>query len=311
MIELTGGKQPLTLQNPVIAAAGTVGFNTEYARLFDMSKLGAMVTNPITWKPRRAAAGTRIVPLDSGILVHTGLPNDGAQRVFRNNAAQWKNSPCPVIIHLAATSTDEIGKCAKLLDVRDGVAAIEIGLSDTATHRDVRLMIGAVHDNTELPILARLPLLNAPLLAAAAEEAGAGAIVVAAPPRGTARDPLTGQMIGGRLYGPWLKPLALRAVGQVVAAVKIPVIGCGGIHNPDDAREFLAAGARAIQLDSVTWVRPDMTEIIARNLGGLELTRVAGALADEWKPGLGETAVLRSQLLASPPPIAPPTDLPR
>ncbi len=311
MIELTGGKQPLTVSNPVIAAAGTVGFNSEYTRLIDMSKLGAMVTNPVTWKPRRAATGTRVVPLDSGILVHTGLPNDGAHRVFRANAAYWKMSPCPIIVHLAATSTDEIGKCAKVLDMRDGVAAIEIGLSDTATHRDVRLMIAAVLANTELPILVRLPLYSAPLLAAAAEEAGAGAIVVAAPPRGTARDPLTGQMIGGRVYGPWLKPLAIRAVGQIVSMVKIPVIGCGGIHNPDDAREFLAAGARAVQVDSVTWVRPDMTEIIARNLGGLELTRVAGALADEWHPGLGETAALRSQLIVSPPPIAPPTDLPR
>jgi hypothetical protein len=67
----------------------------------------------------------------------------------------------------------------------------------------------------------------------------------------------------------------------------------------------------AVQVDSIAWIRPDMVEIIARNLGGLELTRTAGALADEWHPGLGETAVMRAQLLASPPPIVPPSQLPK
>jgi len=299
-IELTGGKQPLNLTNPVMVAAGTVGFAGEYARLFDMSKLGAMVTNPITWRPRRAASGSRVVPLDSGLLVHTGLPNPGAARVFRDYAAYWKNSPCPVIVHIAGTSPDEVIRCAKLFDARDGIVAIEIGINDSAAHRDVLLMISAAVGATELPILARLPLYTAPALAASAQEAGAGAIVVAAPPRGTARDPLSGQLIGGRLYGPWIKPLALRAVGQIAKTVTIPVIGCGGIHSPDDARDFLAAGAKAVQLDSVTWIRPDMTEIIARNLGGLEMTRVMGSLADEWQPGLGETA-MRARWVASPP----------
>jgi dihydroorotate dehydrogenase (NAD+) catalytic subunit len=300
-IELAGGKQPLILHNPVICAAGTVGFGGEYARLFDMGKLGAFVTNPVTFAPRRASSGTRVVPLDSGVLVHTGLPNLGVNRVIRESGATWKNSPCPVIVHVVGTSSDDVAKCAQMLDGRENVAALELGLAEDATHRDVKIMVAALRENCELPITVRLPLHNAAPLARVSEEAGAGAVIVAAPPRGTARDPLSGAMIGGRVYGPWLRPLVIRAVGQAVHTVKIPVIAAGGIHNPDDAREYLSIGAKAVQVDAITWIRPEMAEIIARNVGGLELTRVAGSLADEWKPGLGETAVMRAQLLASPP----------
>ncbi len=106
-----------------------------------------------------------------------------------------------------------------------------------------------------------------PQTAAAIDDQGrAGAVVVAAPPRGTTRDPETGQLVGGRVYGPWLKAQALRAVGQAARAVDIPVIGCGGIHAADDARDFIDAGARAVQVDTVTWVQPRMLEVIARNL---------------------------------------------
>jgi dihydroorotate dehydrogenase (NAD+) catalytic subunit len=312
MIELTSGKQPLTLQNPVMCAAGTIGFGGEYARLISLDKLGAVVTNPITYKARRAATGPRVVALDSGVLIHTGLPNPGIHRVIRDYAPAWKNSPTAVIVHLAATSPDELRKCVASLEGVAGVVALELGFEEDCTHRDIKLMVGAALEHSELPILTQLPLQNAAILASAAQDAGAGAVVISAPPRGTAKDPLTGQMVGGRVYGPWVKPLVLRAVGQVAGAVKIAVIGAGGIHNPDDARDLLEAGAQAVQLDAITWIRPAMTDIIARNLGGLEMTRVAGALADEWHPGLGETAAMRSQLIASPAPRAPepPSNLP-
>ncbi len=313
MIELSKGKQPLQLANPVLAASGTVGFAGEYGKLIDLSKLGAIVTNPVTLKPRHAAVGTRVVPLDSGVLIHTGYPNPGINRVIRTYAPAWKTSACPVIVHLAATSPDDIGKCILALEGVEGVAAIEIGLSDDATVRDVRLIVSNALEHTDLAILLRIPLSNGGALAVAAQEAGAGAVVIAAPPRGTARDPISGQMIGGRVFGPWVKSLALRAVGHAASLVTIPIIGTGGIHNPDDAREMIAAGARAVQVDSITWVQPEMTEIIARSLGGLELTRAAGAFSDEWRPGIGETAALRAQLLASPPPTFPdlPSHLPR
>jgi imidazole glycerol phosphate synthase subunit HisF len=89
------------------------------------------------------------------------------------------------------------------------------------------------------------------------------------------------------------------------------VIGAGGVHNPDDARDFIEAGAVAVQVDTVAWVRPEMVDIIARNLGGLELTRPVDALPDEWRPGLGETAIQRAHYLASAPPLSTPDELPK
>ncbi len=311
MIEITrGGKNPLTLENPVMAAAGTVGFDgAAYRELLDFSKLGALVTNPVTWQARRVARGTRVVPLPAGVLVHTGLPNPGIRRVITRYRERWARSLAPVIVHVVATSPAEVAQCVAALEGCAGVIGVEIGLHDQATPAEIVPLVQAAVSHSVLPVLARVPLYSAVESARAAAEAGAGGVVVAAPPRGTARDPLSGQLVGGRVYGPWLKAQALRAVGQVARLVDTPVTGCGGIHSPDDARDFLEAGAVAVQVDTVTWVQPHMLEIIARNLGGLELTRVAGALPDEWQPGMGNTMRLLRQRRAAPTP-PPAEDVP-
>lgn len=291
MIELTRpGKTSLIIDNPVMAASGTFGFDSAaYRDLVDLSKLGAMVTNPVSYRARRVARGPRVVPLPSGVLVHTGLPNPGIHQVIKHYGKRWARGTLPVIVHVVATSPADVARCAGALDRCDGVAGIELGLHDLATPDDVQHILEAAESSTQLPLLARLPLYNALHLAIPAQDAGAGALVVAAPPRGTARDPETGRLAGGRAYGPWLTVQALRAVGQIAQIVEVPIIGAGGIHTPDDARDFLEAGAVAVQVDTVTWTQPRMVEIIARNLGGLELTRAAGALADEWEPGMGHT----------------------
>ncbi|MCZ7541920.1 MAG: HisA/HisF-related TIM barrel protein [Anaerolineae bacterium] len=316
MIQLTRtGKNPLVIENPVMPAAGTFGFDgAAYRDLLDLTKLGALVTNPVTWRPRRVAHGTRVVPLPAGVLVHTGLPNPGMKRTIARYRARWARSLAPVIVHVVATSPAEVGLCVAALEGCEGVAGIEIGLHDQATPDDIAAILDAAREST-LPALVRVPLYSAVESARAAAEAGAGGLVVAAPPRGTARDPESGQLVGGRVYGPWLKAQALRAVGQIARLVDVPVIGCGGIHSADDARDFLEAGAVAVQVDTATWVQPRLLEVIARNLGGLELTRVAGALPDEWQPGMSETMrLLRDRQLTSAPdadddPPAPP-DLP-
>jgi dihydroorotate dehydrogenase (NAD+) catalytic subunit len=304
MIDLTRtGKDTLAIDNPVMPAAGTFGFDgAAYRDLIDLSKLGALVTNPITWKPRKVARGPRVVPLPSGALVHTGLPNPGMTQAIRQYGARWANSPVPVIVHVAATTPPDVARCAAALERSGGVVGIELGLHDQATPDEIAALLRAALDNTQLPLLVRVPLYTAIESARAAQDAGAGGLVVAAPPRGTGRDPDTGQLVGGRAYGPWLTAQMLRATGQVARAVEIPVIGSGGIHSPDDARDFLDAGAIAVQVDTVTWIQPRMIEIIARNLGGLELTRAAGALADEWEPGMGQTMLMEREQRFEPPP---------
>jgi dihydroorotate dehydrogenase (NAD+) catalytic subunit len=310
MIEISAGKQALRLSNPVIGASGAFGFAGEYAKLIDLSLLGALVTNPITLKPRRPSTGTRVVALESGALVHTGLPNPGLYKVHRQYAARWRYSPTPIIVHLIGNTPDDLAECAQFLDRQEDIMAIELGLYDQATHRDARLMVGAVREHTQLPLLVKVPLYQALHVAAAAVDAGADALVVAGPPRGTTRDPYSGELAGGRMYGPWLKPLALRATGQIAAHVKVPLIGCGGIHDPADARDFLEAGAVAVQVDSVAWSVPGMVAVIARDLSGLEHTRAAGALPDEWDQNPDESVMRRSHILPSPPPLIPPGKLP-
>jgi dihydroorotate dehydrogenase (NAD+) catalytic subunit len=300
MLEITTGKMALRLSRRVIGASGAFGFAGEYGKLIDLSLLGALVTNPISLRARRAAAGTRVVPLDSGVLIHTGLPNGGIYKMHRQYAAKWRTSPTPVIVHLIGAPED-LAECAAFLDQQAEIAAIELGINDTLTARETRTTVATVRTRTQLPLLAKLPLYQAVNLAAAAADGGADALVIAAPPRGTARDPLSGQLIGGRVYGAWLKPLAVRVVGQLTPRLSIPIIGCGGIHHPDDARDFFEAGARAVQLDSVVWARPEMVIAIAKAFSGGELTRMSGALADEWRP-LGEPAERRTTLIPAPPP---------
>lgn len=283
MIELAvGGKRDLVLANPAMPAAGVFGFGDEYARLVAVDKLGALVTNPITWTPRAPASGPRVVAMTGGMLLHTGLPNPGMSRAIRQYRDVWAAFPAPVIAHVVATNLSDVHRCCAALDTVEGVAGIELGVHDQATAAEVADALREAARATTLPVIARLPLLRAPELAPAAQDAGACALTVGAPPRGTTRAPDTGQFVGGRLYGPWIKPLALRAVGQAASQVRLPVIGCGGIHAREDARDFIDAGAVAVQVDAAMWVKPGILEEIASELGGLDATRVAGAWPDEW-----------------------------
>ncbi len=289
MIELAPGrKRSLTLKNPTMPAAGACGFGGEYAALVPLDRLGALVTNPITWTPRKPTRGPRAVPITGGVLLHTGLPNLGMQKTIRRYRAAWAASPIPVIVHLVATGPEDIYKCCAALDPIDAAAGIELGLHDAARGEDIAEMLDAARGATQLPLIVRLPMLRAAELALPAQDGGACALTVGAPPRGTARDPLSGDLVGGRLYGPWVKALALRAVGQVTSKVKIPVIGSGGIHARQDARDFIdGAGAVAVQIDAALWVQPSILKEVANELGGLDKTHAAASLPDEWFSDFG------------------------
>jgi dihydroorotate dehydrogenase (NAD+) catalytic subunit len=289
-IEITRpGKNSLTLETPMMPASGTFGYGDVYRDFVNVEKLGAIVTNPITYEPWNPAAGTRVVPLDGGILMHTGLPNPGLNKALKRYRNLWTMLPLPIILHLVATTADHVRKSAARLDGEDSIDAIELGLNDDVTWRQADEFVRAAVEKTDKPVLVRLPLGDANEIADAVQDAGAGALVIAAPPRGTARDPITGRLVSGRIYGPLVKPIVLRMVGQLVRRIKIPLIGAGGIHSTQDARDYLEAGARAVQVDSVTWVQPQMLEIIGRDLGGWIVTRATDALPDEWYPGMGDT----------------------
>jgi dihydroorotate dehydrogenase (NAD+) catalytic subunit len=282
------GKGTLTLENPVMPASGTLGFAEEYKGFVKLDKLGAFVTNPVTLDLRNPAHGTRVVALDAGVLVHSGLPNQGLEKTLAAFSAKWRKLPVPVILHLVAASEDELRRALEHINDEDSITAVELGISDDAAPADAKLLVRAAIDQAEKPVIARVPFQEAVAYARACSDAGADALTVCAPPRGTARD-AGGRLVSGRVYSPLVKPMVLRLVGQIARSARVPIIGAGGIHSPQDARDFLEAGAVAVQVDSVTWVKPQMLEVIARDLGGLVLTQPIGALADEWHEGMGQT----------------------
>ncbi len=273
-------KSSLIVESPVMNAAGTLGYGDEYRDLLDLTTLGAFVTNPLTYTHWNPATGTRVVPLDAGVLVHTGLPNPGITKVVTEHRAVWERMPMPVIAHVVVNQVEEVYKCVTILEKEQSIAAIELGLSDEISPAEAEWYTRAAVERTEKPVLTRLPFASNPDLFQATVDAGAAALVVCAAPRGTARDQ-AGRLVAGRIYGPLVKPIVLRMVGQLVRRFpRMPIIGAGGIYSPQDARDFIEAGAVAVQVDLVTWVMPTMLETIARDLGGMELTQPSGGLDD-------------------------------
>lgn len=291
MIRITReGKHSLIIESPVMPAAGVMGFANAYYNLVNMEKLGAYVTNPVTYEPWSPATGTRVVPLDAGVLIHTGLPNPGLKGAIKEYSPIWRSMPIPVILHLVATNPEHISRAVERIDRTDGVAAIELGLDDDIDSREASILVQAATNHAEKPVIVRLPVYDAYEIAPAVADAGADALVVASAPRGTARDKRSGRLVSGRVYGPLVKPMVLRLVGVLARRIQdVPIIGAGGIHNIQDARDYLDAGAVAVQIDSVAWIQPNLLERIARDLGGTLVTRAADAFPDEWHPDMGDT----------------------
>ncbi len=265
-----GHKTGLTLANPVMPAAGCFGFGSEYAGLVNVRALGAIVVGPVTARPRRGAEPPRAVPLPlvsggvRGVLIHAGLANPGIAAAVRTHARAWARSPVPVIVHVAGTSPDEAVACCRRLSSVEAVSGIELGLPATADFYEVEAIIHAARDESRPPLIVRLPLASAGTLCEVAVDAGADALTVAAPPRGTMW--YSGRFVTGRLYGPFVLPLALHAVRRVAELATVPIIGCGGIHSAEDGAAFLRAGAKAIQVGGALWHDPSSVAHIARSL---------------------------------------------
>lgn len=269
-------------------AAGTLGFGDQYHDLFELSSLGAFVTNPLTYTPWNPATGTRVVALDAGVLLHTGLPNPGLSKVIEQNRAVWERLPMPVIAHVVVNNADEVRRCMSMLDQEESVEAIELGLSDEISPAEIEWYVKMAVGQIEKPVLARLPFGASLDQAQAAVDGGADALVLFSAPRGTARD-MGGRLVAGRVYGPLVHPLVLRMVGQLARRMpRIPLIAAGGIHSPQDARDYIDAGATAVQVDSVTWVAPKLLEEIARDLGGMTTTQKANTIDDDFLSGFAD-----------------------
>lgn len=282
-----GAKNSLILRNPVMPASGAFSWGLEFARQFDVNALGAVVSKGVTMEVRQGNPQPRVAETPAGMLNSIGLQNIGIQKCITEMAPIWAKWDVPVIVNIAGDTPDEFGEMARMLDGVPGVGAlelniscpnvdiggIEIGQNAEAAGRAVRSAVR----NTDLPIIVKLtPNVTDPAaLAIACEDQGASAICAINTVLGLAIDtkrrvPILPRARGG-LSGPAIKPIALRIVYDVARAVRIPVIGCGGISTGEDAVEFLMAGATAIQVGTATFANPraplDILEGLERWLG--------------------------------------------
>jgi dihydroorotate dehydrogenase (NAD+) catalytic subunit len=245
-------KFDLRLDPPLLNTAGSLGFAPNPHGPLDLAAFGAFVTNPISLGKRSPAHNPQLIAFPGGFLLHTGYPNPGLREVIRRYAQRWARSPLPVIVHLLCQSLGEVSPAVSQLTRLPGVAGIELGLppdSDASTARNFAASLVAAAGG-EFPVILRLPLERAASLAAALAGQELGAISLG-PPRGVLLSQ-EGRPVRGRLFGPAMFPLALAAV-QELAQLGFPLIGAGGVYQPAQVQAMRAAGAVAVQLDSVLW----------------------------------------------------------
>ncbi len=265
MIDLAPAhKIGLSLKSPLMPAAGFWGYGpNRYAPLVSAELLGAIVTNPMTLRPRRAGPSAPVAEVDGGIILPVDLPNPGLKKIIRQNRKFWRRAPIPLIAHLPADAPDDLARTVSALDALAVFAGFELGLPPDASPADAALFTRTLIRNTDLPALVKLPFPGKPHLAEAALKAGAVALTLAdAPP--AAAGTTAGRFFGGGVHAqllPHLQHAAETFPGT-------PIIACGGIHTPADVRACLQAGAIAAQLDSVFWANPQQVQQILRYAQG-------------------------------------------
>jgi dihydroorotate dehydrogenase (NAD+) catalytic subunit len=268
---VTGGKRNLSLTNPVMTASGTFSNGIEYQRVFDIQRLGAIVSKAITLKPRKGNEQPRIVETAAGMINSIGLQNIGIDAILRDVAPVWDTWEVPVIANIAGWSVRDYAELARRLDGAPGVSGIEMNISCPNVESGMEFGVDpvaaaevtqAVRHETGLPLLVKLTPNAGDIVAMARAVADAGAdaltLVNTYPAMAIdvdARRPALGWGSGG-LSGPALKPIALKMVYQVASEVEIPIVGCGGVTSAEDAIEFLMAGASAVQVGTATFRNP-------------------------------------------------------
>ncbi|MCL6503513.1 MAG: dihydroorotate dehydrogenase [Pirellulales bacterium] len=293
----------LSLANPILLASGTCGYAREMADWLDLNRLGGLLPKTITRLPRKGNRPWRTVETAAGMLNSIGLDNDGLEAFIDRHLPFLATLQTAVIVSIAGRTMAEFTELARRLDGLPGVAALELNISCPNVSGGVDFgtdpalccqVVAGVRAACELPILAKLTpnVTDIAAIARSAEEGGADAISLINTCLGMAvdwrrRKPLLGNVMGG-LSGPAIKPIALRAVYQAARAVRIPIVGIGGIATIHDVMEFLVAGATAVQLGTVNYYRPtaaaeilDALPAAVAELGASRVVDVVGTLQTE------------------------------
>lgn len=262
----------LRLKNPVMTASGTFGYGDEFAEYFDISRLGAVVVKGLSIKPKQGNPTPRIVETPAGMLNAIGLQNIGIDEFISRKLPFLRTQDTNVIVNFFGDSIDEYVEAAEKLSSYEGIHALEMNIScpnkeagwsvfgtDPKVTSDV---VSSVRKATKLPLIVKLSpnVTDIAHMAKVAEDAGADALSLINTLVGMAIDirtrrPKLANITGG-LSGPAIKPVAVRMVWQCAKAVKIPIIGMGGIISAEDAVEFLIAGASAVAVGTGNFVTP-------------------------------------------------------
>jgi dihydroorotate dehydrogenase (NAD+) catalytic subunit len=272
----------IRLKNPVLAASGAFGYGVEFERLVDLNALGGFVVKGLSREPMKGNPPPRIWEADAGMINSIGLQNIGVRAFIEQKLPALSKLDTAVVANVFGYATEDYAEVVRALEDAPGIAGYELNVSCPNTSHggiffshDPSLLAGvieAVRRVARRPVIVKLSpnVDRIEPLARAAEEAGAGALslvntFVSLAIDARARRPRVGAGFGG-LSGPAIKPIALRLVYQAARAVKIPVVGLGGIATGTDAAEFLIAGATAVEVGTATFWDPGAPLRVAREL---------------------------------------------
>ena len=260
-------------QNPVLTASGTFGYGQEFAQLVDLNQLGGIVVKGISTEPMAGNPPPRIYETEAGMLNAIGLQNVGARKFLEEKLPFLRTLRARCLVNVFGYSTEDYVRCIEILNEGDGIDAYELNISCPNTRcggmvygSDPKLteeVVAASKKAARFPLIVKLSpnVTDIAVLARAAEAAGADALSLVNTFVGMAIDietraPRISNVTAG-LSGPAIKPVALRMVYQATQAVRIPIIGLGGIASAEDALEYIIAGARAVQVGTANFYAPD------------------------------------------------------
>jgi dihydroorotate dehydrogenase (NAD+) catalytic subunit len=267
----------LRLRNPILAASGTFGYGLEFAHLVDLNRLGGFVTKGLSREPMEGAPPPRLCETPSGMLNAVGLQNVGVRAFVAEKLPVLRSFDTAVVANVFGYALEDYAEVIRILEDAEGVAAYELNISCPNVKKGgmqfggdpgmVADVVGAARKAAaRRPLWVKLsPLVtDIGLIARAAEGAGADALTVAntypamAVDLGTRKSRL-GSLTGG-LSGPAIKPITLRLVWEVRKAVRIPIIGLGGVETVEDVLDYLAVGASAVQVGTASFTDPTVSE---------------------------------------------------
>lgn len=276
MVQLNTKIGSLELKNPVMTASGTFGYGTEYADFMDINRLGAIIVKGTTLNPRQGNPYPRMAETPSGMLNAVGLQNKGVDYFVDHIYPVVSKFQTNVIVNVSGSSIEDYAQCASIINTLDDIPAIELniscpnvkqgGMAFGVKPESAAQVVSAVRKAYDKTLIVKLSpnVTDITEIARAVEGAGADSVSLINTMLGMAidaerRKPILSTVSGG-MSGPAVKPVALRMVWQVAKAVKIPVIGLGGICSATDAIEFLLAGASAIQIGTANFIDPAVSE---------------------------------------------------